>query len=109
MTPDSNPGCKYERVCGWENAGYSGYGYQFKYAYENFQNLAGGCYSLDAGETWNDCASAVWNNYGMCDGAKWFWDAGFGGPAYDNAEGTGTSYVGEYWNDEFSSVVNCGY
>ncbi len=102
-------GCYFGKICGYEGQNYGGtYRYAFKGQYSNFQNLAGSCFSFDAGFTFNDCAQSVYNNYGSCDGGTWFWNAGFGGRDFNNNVFTGAAKLGKN-SGQFSSVIPCYY
>ncbi len=61
----------------------------------------GGC----AFAQFNDCASSIDNN-GAIGNVHYYENASYGGNAYQNNSGTGTNFLGSFWNDRFSSVID---
>jgi hypothetical protein len=53
---------------------------------------------------WNDVVSSFKSTYG--GRPKWFWDINYGGIWVMWSSGAWVSYVGDYFNDQFSSVYN---
>jgi hypothetical protein len=111
LIANSNPAkCPSGETCGYEGANYGGsFDYGFYPSFDNFGYLEGSCLSLDYGFSFNDCTQSVWNAYGKCNGADWYFNANYGGTNYKNNDGTGTKQLPSKYADEFSSVVDCGY
>lgn len=97
--------CGEYNECAYANANYGG-GWIGDYGYgeelPDFTKL-GGPYSGCTHTSFNDCASSI-KNAGPWE-VRYYWNAGFSGPEYFNEKLTGTTYIGEYWNDEWSSSV----
>lgn len=96
--------CSYNQ-CAWANANYtggflasSGYGA----GYPDYTKV-GGPYEGCTHTSFNDCASSI-QNAGPYN-VYYYWNANYGGEVYTNNAGTGTSFLGSYWNDQFSSDV----
>jgi hypothetical protein len=89
--------------CAWANANYgggvvesNGYG-----ATRADYTVLGGPYEGCTHTSFNDCASSIdsagpYNTY-------YFWSTHCSGETYFNGLGTGTNFLGSYWNDQFSS------
>jgi hypothetical protein len=53
----------------------------------------------------NDCASSIDNN-GAIGNVHYYENISYGGNSYQNNSGTGTNFLGSFWNDRFSSVID---
>lgn len=90
--------------CAWANANWEGgsYGWPntFLYTVHSFTELASvtGC----THGSFNDCVSSIDNN--GPNTLYYYKDATCAGEIYTNNAGTGTNYVGNFWNDSFSSL-----
>jgi len=99
-------------VCAYEgvdyNSGGSDWAYAFPSRYTPYTALQGGCWALDSGFSFNDCAQSVYNYYGSCSYAQWWWNAGYGGNSFKNNDYSGDEYLGNIGQgDQFSSQINC--
>ncbi len=116
VVPASSPvgidsGCPNGYACAYDSTNYKtvNQSWAFNVQYNNFQNLAGGCWALDSGFSFNDCAKSVKDERTSgCNGSKWYYDANYGGHSVKNNAGTGIANLGGD-SDQFSSVVVCAY
>lgn len=101
-------GCGSGDVCAYEDYDYStsNWAYAFPERYTPYQDLSGDCYSLDYGDTFNDCTKSDYNAYGSCSYAVFYWNADYGGNTYDQDVGSGTDKLVKNVN-QFSSQINC--
>jgi Peptidase inhibitor family I36 len=92
--------CPSGYACGWANANYEPS--EKILSDEPWTNFAYHSTGACPGGTWTDCVSSLWDETPY--EALWFTGVGATGSAYENNVGTGTSYVGSYWNDSFKSL-----
>lgn len=91
-------------ACAWANAYWEGgthaWPNQFLYYVHSFTELASvsGCTHVG----FNDCVSSIDNNGPNV--VYYYKEAECRGGVYTNNAGTGTNYIGEFWNDTFSSM-----
>lgn len=110
-SPNAAPSsCGYGYACAYENYSYStsNWSYAFPARYANYQNLNGGCFALDSGYSFNDCTKSIYDHYGSCNGASWWWNANYGGNLDRNYDNTGAPNVTRNVN-QFSSQIDCGF
>ncbi|MGN6257451.1 MAG: peptidase inhibitor family I36 protein [Solirubrobacterales bacterium] len=90
--------------CAFANANYEGGFYHWRieegYSVHSFTGL--GSVSGCTTGSFNDCVSSL-VNYGPVT-IYYYKEAGCTGTPYTNLAGTNASYVGETWNDTFSSL-----
>ena len=100
--------CGYGYTCAYDetNYGTSGYAYAFPERYSNYQNLAGGCWAVDSGFPFNDCAKSAFDDYGSCAYAVFYWNAGYTGTTWRNNDNSGSTNLGGN-SDQFSSQIDC--
>lgn len=90
--------------CAFANANYEGGGYLWRtesgYHVHSFTELAptSGCTT----GSFNDCVSSI-DNEGTYT-IYYYKNASCTGEIYENIAGTGTNYIGNFWNDSFSSL-----
>jgi hypothetical protein len=94
--------------CAFANANYEGGTYHWRIESGYFVHSFTGLSSVSGCTTgsFNDCVSSL-DNEGPYP-ISYHKDAGCSGGEYYNEIGTGTSYVGEFWNDTFSSLRENG-
>jgi hypothetical protein len=90
-------------ICAFANASYTGgalYQSGSGNSVHSYTELGSG-YSGCTHVSFNDCASSI-DNEGPYTG-YYFANAACSGGIYTNAANTGTSFLGSFWNDTFSS------
>jgi hypothetical protein len=113
-------GCPSGWACGWTNGSFGGPPTYLNTSVSQKINTSGSVaafvyyYNHDcpsgsnnANGTWNDCISAVTNDGTTGCSADWWTSDHWNGLEYVNNWETGASYVGDYWNDRFSSLGWC--
>ena len=110
-SPNTAPSsCGLGYACAYENYSYEtdNWAYAFAKRFANYQELEGGCFALDSGYSFNDCAKSIFDHYGSCEGASWYWNANYGGHVDNNYDNTGAPNLLKNVN-EFSSQIDCGF
>jgi chitodextrinase len=113
VSPNTNAApssCSGGHACAYEGVNYTtqDYSYAFPSRFTPYTSLAGGCFSINSGFSFNDCAQGVYNNYGSCSYAQWWWNAGYGGNSFKNNVGSGDPVLGNIGQgDQFTSQINC--
>jgi hypothetical protein len=92
-------------ACAWADANWEGgYIYQpgtYEFAVPDYTKTGVSSYPGCTHTQFNDCVSSIDNN-GPYTG-YYYWNAFCEGSIYTNNSGTGTNFIGSFWNDTFSS------
>lgn len=98
----SSAGSCLANQCAWANINYEGGEYSSPFNTPSYTEV-GGPYAGCTHTSFNDCASSILNN--GPETVFYYENANYGGNRYENKAFTGASYVGEFWNDKFSSDI----